>query len=233
MARVKTSALISDISGKINGSVFQRNQGGLILRNQGGKINSNTLRSNGHKVGMAGIQVDWQNLSDADRLLWQTYALYLNKKQVKNNSLNINGHQLFINVNSIRYDLSFYNALFQPYLLSTPVLAPLPLPINITSIERDGLDLNCNLDRVISNVDDVIICYLSRPLLPSQQSANQKLTLMKASTNSGSLFECNAYYVSVYGRVLEVGEWVQSKIAIYNTASENYSAFSVNRFQVV
>src|SRR3972149_2337274 len=116
MARIQTSALISNISGKINGSVFQRNQGGLIMRNQSGKINSNTLRSNSQKVGLADIQGNWQLLTDGQRLLWQTYAIYLNKKQKKNPTLNINGQQLFININAIRYALSSDNALFQPYL---------------------------------------------------------------------------------------------------------------------
>lgn len=233
MARVQTSALISNITGKLNGSVFQRTQGGLIIRNQSGKINSNTPRSNLRKVGIAQVQSDWQSLTDTQRTLWNTYAIYLNVKQHNNPTLNINGHQLFININSIRFDLSPDNVLFQPYLLSTPILTPIPQPINITSIERDGVSLKCNLDRTISNVDDVIILFLSRPLLGSQMSANVKLILMKAPTNSGTVFECNAYYSGVYGRVVNVGEWIQSKIAIYNTASENYSSYTVLRTQVI
>lgn len=233
MARVKTSSLISDISGKLNGTVFQRNQGGLIMRNQSGKINSNTSRSNLQRVGLAAIQGAWQSLTDSERTLWQTYAIYLNKKQHHSNSLIVNGHQLFININSIRYALSGANSLFQPYLLTTPTLAPLPQPINITSIQRNGVALECNLDRAISNVDDVIILYLSRPLRGSQMTSHVKLTLMQAPTNTGTQFECNAYYYSVYGRVVEVGEFVQSKIAIYNTASHNYSSYSVQRFEVV
>lgn len=232
MARIKTSAIIADINGKLNGSVFQRTQGGLCIRNQSGRVDSNTLRSNGRKVGMSAVQTDWQNLTNSERVLWNTYAIYLNKKQKKNPSLLINGHQLFININSIRYDLSADNSLFQPYLLSTPVLAPLPAPINITSIVRNGVALECNLDRAISNLSEVIICYLSRPLSASQMSVNNKTILMKAPTNTGSLFECNAYYVNTYGRIIEVGEYVQAKIAIYSTVSQNYSSFSVNRFEV-
>ena len=233
MARIKTSALISSIIGKLNGSVFQNSQGGLIIRNQPAKINSNTLRSNSHKVGLSSVQGDWQNLTNQERTLWQTYALYLNKKQKHNTSLIINGQQLFIDVNTIRYDLSADNTLFQPYLLTTPILSPVPQPINILSIERNGLALECNLDRAISQLTEVIICYLSRPLLPSQTSAHIKTTLMKAPTNTGSLFECNAYYVNVYGRIIEVGEWVQSRIAIYSTVSESYSTYSVQLVQVV
>lgn len=233
MARVTLSGLVSNIVGKINGTVFQGSQGGLVMRNQSGKINSNTIRSNKRKVGMATIQGEWQKLTNNERTLWQTYAIYLNKKQKHNPSLFVNGHQLFISINSIRYDLSPDNSLFQPYLLSTPILTPLPQPINITSINRNGLALELNLDRTINNLTEVIICYLSRPLWASQTTAYTKTILMKAPTNSGNNFECNAYYVDVYGRIIEVGEYVQTRIAIYSTVSQNSSSYSVNRFEVI
>jgi hypothetical protein len=202
------------------------------MRNQSGKINSNTSRNNSHKIGLASIQGEWQLLTNAERLLWQTYATYLNKKQKKNPTLNINGHQLFININSIRYDLSADNATFQPYLLSTPILTPIPLPINITSIVRNGVSLEVNLDRAVAASGEVIILYLSKPLSASQMSAHTKMLLMKSPTNSGTIFECNASYYNTYGRTIDVGEYCQSKIAIYSTTSENYSSFSVQRLEV-
>jgi len=232
MARIQTSAIISNISGKVNGSVFQRNQGGLILRNQSAKINSNTTRSNSHRVGISTIQGYWQGLTDAERLLWSTYATYLNKKQKKNPTLNVNGHQLFLNINSIRYDLQFVTPVFTPTLLTTPILTPVPQPINITSLYRNGLALECLLDRNVLNADDVIILYISRPLSGSQMSAHVKQTLMKSPTTDGTTFECSAYYEEVYGRVIETGEWCQTRIAIYNVSSDNYSSYSVKRFEV-
>lgn len=232
MARIKTSALISDISGKVNGSVFQRTQGGLSMRNQSGKINSNTARSNLRKVGMSSVQGEWQLLSDAERLLWNTYAVYLNKKQKHNLSLSINGHQLFINVNSIRYDLSSVNALFSPYLLSTPVLAPLPQPISVDLIVINFADITVTLDRAIDVTKEVVILFLSRPLTGSQMSPNQKMILMKSPTLNGTDFICTDYYESVYGRSVAAGEWLQTKVAVYNTDSENYSSYSVKRVLV-
>lgn len=232
MARVKTSALISDISGKLNGSVFQRTQGGLCIRNQSGRINSNTARSNLRKVGMSNIQYEWQQLTDPERLLWQTYATYLNKKQKNNLSLNINGHQLFINVNSIRYDLSAENTLFQPWLLSTPVLAPLPQPLNIILVVINFGEITVTFDRAIDDTKEVVVLYLSRPLSASQMSPNQKMILMKSETLNGTDFICTDYYESVYGRSVIAGEWLQTKLALYNTDSENYSSMSVSRIQV-
>lgn len=232
MARIQTSAIISNISGKVNGSVFQRNQGGLVLRNQSGKINSNTARSNSHRVGISSIQGDWQSLTDTQRLLWGTYALFLNKKQKRNPTLNINGHQLFLNINSIRYDMQNVSALFVPYLLSTPILTPLPQPVNIVTMEINSGNLIAFLDRAMVATEDVVLMYLSRPLTGSRQSANQKTTLMKVATVNGTIIDVTSYYTSVYGRRADVGEWLQTKIAVYNINQENYSPFSIQRLQI-
>lgn len=232
MARIKTSAIISDITGKLNGSVFQRNQGGLSVRNQSGRINSNTARSNFRKVGISIVQTAWQQLSTSDRVLWSTYATYLNKKQKKNPTLAINGHQLFININSLRLDLSTANPIFSPPLLTTPILQPPPPPALITNLAINFGDITVTLDTNIDNTKMVVILFLSRPLTASQQSPNQKMLLMKSATDNGFDFICTNYYTEVYGRSLQVGEYVQTKLAIYNTDNENYSAFSVARWQV-
>lgn len=231
MARVQLSALINDISGKVGGSVFQRTQGGLCLRSNSGKIDSNSAQSNSKKVGMSTVQGGWQGLTDAERLLWQTYAVYLNKKQKHNTSLLLNGHQLFLNINCLRYDLSSSNSLFNPYLLSTPIFAPLPLPITVTIITTNFGDLTVTMDRSIDNTTEVVALYLSRPLSATQKSGYQKMILMKAQTATGFDFICTDYYISVYGRLPVAGEWLQLKLAIYSTVGENFSSHTVQRIQ--
>ncbi len=232
MARIKTSALISDISGKVNGSVFQRNQGGLVMRNESGKINSNTIRSNTHKVNLVSVQGAWLLLSNAERLQWQSYATYLNKKQKKNPTLSINGHQLFINVNTVRYDMLGTSALFSPPILTTPTLTPLPQPISIVTIVINFGDITITLDRAVTAANESILLFMSRPLRATQMSANQKMVLMKTSTQDGLDFIPTSYYEEVYGRKLISGEYVQTKMAIYDNVSNNYSAFSHGRFEV-
>lgn len=232
MARVELSALVNNISGKLNGSVFQRTQGGLSIRSQAGKINSNTARSNSHKVGTAAIQTDWQNLSVNDRALWDTYAIYLNKKQKKNPTLSVSGHQLFLSINSIRFDLSGVNALFQPYLLSAPILNPIPAPIQVESVFSDGMANIVNFDRVIDDTTEVVILFLSCPLRATQMSGHIKTVLIKAATIAGAYLNTSDYYTEVFGRVLQPYEYVQTKVAVYSTVSQNFSSYSIKRFNV-
>lgn len=233
MARITLSSLITDISGKIGGTVFQRSQGGLIARNQSAKINSNTTRSNLRKVGMAQVQNDWQTLTDAQRQLWNTYAIYLGKKQKHNTGLNLNGHQVFMQLNSIRYDLAPTNPIISPYLLDTPILVPPPQPRPASLIAVLFGNFQVDFTPDIDSTKEVIVCFLSRPLSGSQVSSNQKLTLMKTATADGSGYFCGDYYTEVYGRIPEIGEFIQCKVAVYNTDEQNLSAYSVQRFEVI
>lgn len=233
MARIQTSSLISNISGKLNGSVFQRTQGGLTLRNRNTPVNSNSPRSNLRKVGMATVQNDWQTLTPAERTLWQVYSTYIQKKQKKNVGLNINGHQLFININSVRFDLSSSNVLFQPYLLVTPKLIPLPQIISVDAVSEGFGDLRVAFHRVVDSSKEVIICFASRPLKSSEQSANQRMVLMKSPTLNESYISIYDYYVSVFGRTAYAGEYIQVKVAIYSTDSENYSSYCVFHDQLI
>jgi len=232
MARVKLSGLVSDISGRINGTVFQRNQSGLIMRNQSGNINSNTVRSNTQRNSTAIIQSSWQLLTDNQRLLWQNYSIFIGHKQKRNSSLNINGHQLFIKINSLRLALSPVNDLFTTWLLSTPIFSPLISPFQITSIGIDVTLLKVVFDTEIFAGTQVVAVFISRPLRGSQLSGNQKLTLMKSSTFNGFYLDINDYYITVYGRVPVPGEFVQAKVCVWEDTAGSFSNYSVNRFEI-
>ena len=231
MARVELSGLISNISGKLNGSVFQRNQSGLIIRNQAGKINSNTARSNFQRTGIAQLQNDWKSLDDATRNSWENYSRYLNLKQKRNPTLNINGHQLFIRINSIRYSLQDVSSIMSPYLLSIPIFAPLPQPLQILTLDNtmDLLWATFNFEINLSN--NVVILLASRPLTGSQISANQKLTLMRTATTSVGHFDFTSYYTEVYGRLPAEGEWLQIRAALWDSTTGSFSNYTNQRLQ--
>lgn len=233
MARVKVSGIISDIRGKVGGSVYQSSQGGLILKNKSGVISSSSSRSLKHKMGIARIQGNWRAITNEQRMLWEQYSIYLDKKQKHNPSIRVNGHQLFLNYNSIRYDLQEVAPLFNPYLLESPIMTTLPEPISIVSVVQGEVFLFVTLSRVINSLEEVIILSLSSSLLGSQNSQNQKMLLMKSATTSGNVFECSNYYKEVYGRKLEVGMYVQSRVAIWSVVNQSYSLFSRQRFEVL
>ena len=111
-------------------------------------------------------------------------------------------------------------------------MIPVPQAITVSLIVINFGDITVTLDRAIDDTKEVVILFLSRPLTPSQQSANQKLTLMKSPTIAGTDFICTDYYTEVYGRALQAGDYVQLKVAVYNTDKESYSDYSHQRILV-
>src|SRR3972149_8638966 len=94
MAIITTSALISDITGRIQGTTFQRTQGGLCARNQRAQRNSNTNSQNFNKTGISSILNAWINLTQSEREQWNQYAIYRNIKQKRNQSRTISGQHI-------------------------------------------------------------------------------------------------------------------------------------------
>ena len=103
MARIKTSAFISEISGKIGGSVFQKCQSGLILKNSPNLPYASSKLQNSANNNMYRCQYEWQQLTTCQRQIWNSFATFTKKTQKHSNNIFLNGHQLFIQCNFYRH----------------------------------------------------------------------------------------------------------------------------------
>lgn len=107
MARIKTSAFINDISGKIGGTVFQRCQSGLIMKNSPNLSFASSQLQNNINQYMYRCQYEWQHLTECQRQIWNSFASFTKKAQKHSGNIFINGHQLFIQCNFYRYQYGF------------------------------------------------------------------------------------------------------------------------------
>lgn len=70
MAKIKFSALVSEMSGKLNGSVVVRGKSGAFIRNRVIPINANTASQNAVRQNFAIISKAWSNLTETQRATW-------------------------------------------------------------------------------------------------------------------------------------------------------------------
>ena len=70
MAKIKFSALVSDIRNSLNGSTFARNRGGNYFRNKTTPINRQTPAQMTLRNAFGSISQAWQGLTDAQRQTW-------------------------------------------------------------------------------------------------------------------------------------------------------------------
>ncbi len=164
MAIIQTSALVSDIKGSVNGSTFQRSAAGLTLRNKPISVGRGTNSQHNVRGINAQLNFYWTNLTDAQRNVWSSYAVFCNGAAKTNNqksSANTGKTQFFaVNFWVLQYG--------KPYIVTptftTPEQAVIICPPLFT--ESD------NLENYIGNLDTTQQILVTRVSLPQSLSTN-------------------------------------------------------------
>lgn len=71
MAKIKLSAIVSEMRGKLNGSVFSKNRGGAYVRTKVTPVNPQTLAQGAVRAALTSLSQAWRGLTEAQRLAWQ------------------------------------------------------------------------------------------------------------------------------------------------------------------
>lgn len=70
MAKIKFSALVSDVRNSLNGSTFARNRGGSYFRNKTSPVNRQTPAQMALRNAFGSIAQAWQGLTEGERQSW-------------------------------------------------------------------------------------------------------------------------------------------------------------------
>ena len=105
MAKIKLSAIVSEMRGKLNGSVFSKNRGGAYLRTKVTPVNPNTASQGAVRGALTGIAQTWRTLTEAQRKAWNTAVSNFTKTDIFGDVRNPSGINLFtrlcMNLNNI------------------------------------------------------------------------------------------------------------------------------------
>lgn len=232
MARIQTSSLITDIDGKIKGSVFQKNASGIILRNQPGIINRRTSGQQDRKTGNQLCQSIWSQLSTNDLNAWKAYALYRNVAHNKNPALHLSAQQLFLKENMLRYAVSLFLPSVTPNIISTPTIKLQPDILTLTTLRNTASTLIVTFDRAVSTHSTFVALKMSRPLSNSQESQYNKLALIKFGDVGGASTNITTAYENIYTRIPTTAEWVNYEVEIGNKTISGISQKVKGRIKV-
>jgi len=70
MAKIKLSAVVSEVRGKLNGSVFSKNRGGAYMRTKVTPVNPQTAAQMAVRSALTNLSQSWRGLTVAQRLAW-------------------------------------------------------------------------------------------------------------------------------------------------------------------
>lgn len=222
MALITPSAIVSDIKGKISGSVFQNSLGGLVMKSGTGRTNRNSINQSLLKSITANVQNGWFALSDAQRSTWSSFAKFVNVQQIKNTGLYVNGQQLFIKSNVIR---AFYGL----SSLSDPQFSRcITLSVSFT-VALSGADLILTSSRLVDSDVEFIVCYATFPVRPTINNPGSRYRLLVFSTTTDTTFDISSAYTAVFGRKPIAGETIFVKAFVANLFTGIFTQASINK----
>jgi hypothetical protein len=99
MAKVKFSALISEMRNKLNGSVFARNRGGNYLRTKVTPVNPQSLAQVQARALLTQFAQSWRGLTQAQIQAWNAAVDQWSTTDVFGDSVTPSGSALYIRLN--------------------------------------------------------------------------------------------------------------------------------------
>lgn len=168
MARVQTGSIVTDIRGKLGGTIFQGNRFGLVMKNKSAIVNKVSLNQSRRRAALSSISSNWQKLSDAQRNSWSQWSQYQGLKHGTFKSRIMSGQHAYIQVNQ-------YLAMLGETAISNPIFKPYSLvPLVFDSLLVDD-SFGITPDSGPSTSDFWIIAYFSETMKASQNSRPRNL----------------------------------------------------------
>lgn len=119
MAKVKFSALVSEMRNKLNGSVFSKNRAGNYLRNKTTPVNPQTGFQQARRSTFGSISSAWRGLTDSQRKSWIELAQQLVYTDIFGDTKVLSGSQLHQKLNT------------NIMLTGNPIIATAPVPVSV------------------------------------------------------------------------------------------------------
>lgn len=220
MARVLLSGLVSDIRGKLNGSVFKQSNAGLLLQNKPssnrrvGKSSTELLGATSFDSGSAlranaVVRNAWSILSTTNRNTWLALVVSSPVKQKNSSDLFINGLQLFLKANTTRVMLG------QNIILVPDFGVPLPAPISVILVNATA-GMVVTLSRVIL-ADELLIFSISARVRNTVNVAGSRLRLLNVTPDPIlPTVDINTEYREKFGALPVAGEFLFTGVTVQN-----------------
>lgn len=100
MAKIKYSALVSDMRNKLNGSVLSKNRYGSYMRNKVTPVNPQSTAQLAARNRLASLSQNWRGLTQLQRDAWSSQVTEWSSTNIFGDVINPTGQTLYIKVNS-------------------------------------------------------------------------------------------------------------------------------------
>lgn len=227
MARVKFGSLVTEISGSIGGSTFQRNSYGNTLRNKPSPIRSRTTAQLSIRQYMKMAHAGWLDLTAAERQQWNQFVSFSNQKIRHDKNVLMSGHNLYIKYQVMRLvtGLSILDTL--QYISIPEWKYPSQIIEEAPNLYLSTLPFS---EGAIGNL--LIIFKVSTPRPASQQFNPRGLRYCKLVGATWDAFHFDAAYVAVFGALPPIGSYLHYSYIVASSVTPIFSNLRTGVLQV-
>jgi len=193
MAKIKYSALVSDMRGKLNGSVMSKNRSGSYVRNKVTPSNPQTSAQMLIRGIFSEITKGWSNLTDSQRQSWENSVEAFQGTNIFGDSVKPSGKTLFQKLNQ--------NLMITGQASVTTCPAPAELPYaGLASVTYDVSEVSITAVTTGKTTGSKVIFFATAPLSQGTKFVKNKLRKIVVK-DGGNGIEPDVYteYVAKFG----------------------------------
>lgn len=192
MALIKLTAIVDQISGKLNGTVFARNKGGAYMRSKSKPSNPQTTAQMGVRATFGAISSAWRGLSQHLRNAWNEATANFPYQNKLGDTRTLSGFALHQKLNR------------NLQLIGLPMILTPPLPSPTATVVEASVRLTNTQFEITptfegaENDADVVAIFATPSLSPGIQNFKKELRLVD-TISIGDFNEGAGDIFNVYG----------------------------------
>jgi len=194
MAKVKFSALISDMRNKLNGSVFAKNRSGAYLRTKVTPSNPQSIAQQAARNLLTTYSQGWKALTEVERTAWNGAVGSWASTDVFGDIKNPTGLQLYIRLN-VNISLASGVALVLP-----------PLSVGVDPVLTLSFIADDSANTIVLTgtptpvpADHAMYIEATAPMSAGISNANSKFRHVQTIAPAGAVGDISAAYIAKFG----------------------------------
>jgi hypothetical protein len=217
MAKVKFSALVSEMRNKLNGSVFSKNRAGNYLRNKVTPVNPQTSFQTAVRSRFGTLSAGFRDLTASQVAAWNSASANFPVIDIFGDTKFLSGIQLYVRLNSNLEQAGQVSIANPP----APALAPTPGLVSVESDVSDGT-ITATFTEATVVAGQTLMIWATPPVSNGKSYVKNLFRSLGTFTITTNEADITAAYVARFG-TLAVGQKTFYRAVYINNTSGQQS----------
>jgi len=217
MARIKYSALVSDMRNKLNGSVLSKNRAGSYVRNKTTPVNPQTSFQQAVRQRLGALSTEWGSLTQPQRQSWIASTASFPYTDIFGDKKELDGKSLYVKLNSNLANVGSPTINQAPASVGVPVFGITQALFTPGATGLDDLSLTVSGATVPAGF--ALAIYATPAIKPGVEFVKNKFRFIGTATATASTVDATALYNARFGGIFPAGYGMQIRVALVSTTS--------------